>query len=49
VADFEWEGFRFSGLGRSRMGPSGIARYLRTKAIVTNRGPTMTLAGMADA
>jgi acyl-CoA reductase-like NAD-dependent aldehyde dehydrogenase len=49
VSDFEWEGFRFSGLGRSRMGPSGIARYLRTKAIVTNRGPTTPLAGMADA
>jgi aldehyde dehydrogenase (NAD+) len=49
VSDFEWEGFRFSGLGRSRMGPPGIARYLRTKAIVTNRGPTTPLAGMADA
>ena len=33
VADFEWESFRSSGLGRSRMGPAGIARYLRTKAI----------------
>ena len=49
VADFEWEGFRFSGLGRSRMGPAGIARYLRVKAIVTNRGPTVDLALLPDA
>jgi acyl-CoA reductase-like NAD-dependent aldehyde dehydrogenase len=49
ISDFEWEGFRFSGLGRSRMGPSGIARYLRTQAIVINRGPTGDLASMTDA
>jgi succinate-semialdehyde dehydrogenase / glutarate-semialdehyde dehydrogenase len=49
IADFEWEGFRFSGLGRSRMGPAGIARYLRVKAIVTNRGPTGDVATMPDA
>jgi acyl-CoA reductase-like NAD-dependent aldehyde dehydrogenase len=48
ISDFEWEGFRFSGLGRSRMGPSGIARYLRTQAIVINRGPTGDLASMTD-
>ena len=48
VSDFEWEGFRFSGLGRSRMGPAGIARYLRTKALVSNRGPTGELTAMRD-
>ena len=48
ISDFEWEGFRFSGLGRSRMGPSVIARYLRTQAIVINRGPTGNLASMTD-
>jgi acyl-CoA reductase-like NAD-dependent aldehyde dehydrogenase len=48
VADFEWEGFRFSGLGRSRMGPAGIARYLRTKAIVVNRGPTAEITDLRD-
>jgi succinate-semialdehyde dehydrogenase/glutarate-semialdehyde dehydrogenase len=46
VMDFEWEGFRLSGLGRARIGVSGIARYLRVKAIVTNRGPA---AGVMDA
>lgn len=48
VADFEWEGFRFSGLGRSRMGPAGIERYLRTKAIVVNRGPTAEITALRD-
>ena len=38
VLEFEWEGFNFSGLGRSRMGPSGIARYLRIKTIATQAG-----------
>jgi acyl-CoA reductase-like NAD-dependent aldehyde dehydrogenase len=38
VHEFEWEGFNFSGLGRSRMGPSGIARYLRIKTIATQAG-----------
>jgi len=48
ISDFEWEGFRFIGLGRSRMGPAGIARYLRSKAIVVNRGPTGDLATMGN-
>ncbi len=48
VSDFEWESFRFSGLGRSRMGPSGLARYLRVKAIVASRGPAGDVAQMGD-
>jgi acyl-CoA reductase-like NAD-dependent aldehyde dehydrogenase len=48
VMDYEWESFRFSGLGRSRMGPSGIARYLRVKAIVTSRNPPGDVSTMAD-
>ena len=48
VADFEWESFRSSGLGRSRMGPAGIARYLRTKAIAVNRGPAMPVTDSPD-
>ena len=38
VHEFEWEGFNHSGLGRSRVGPSGIARYLRVKTIATQAG-----------
>lgn len=48
VLDYEWEGFRFSGLGRSRMGPSGIARYLRVKSIVTSRNPVGDVSTMFD-
>lgn len=48
VSDFEWEGFRFSGLGRSRMGAAGIARYCRVQAIVSNRGPTAPITALTD-
>ena len=48
VTDFEWEGLNLSGLGRSRMGPPGIARYLKTKAIVSQRGPIASVDMMAD-
>jgi acyl-CoA reductase-like NAD-dependent aldehyde dehydrogenase len=46
--EFEWEGFNFSGLGRSRMGPSGIARYLRVKAIVTQSGEPSDIQDLRD-
>ena len=48
VSDFEWEGFRYSGLGRSRMGAAGIARYCRIQAIAVNRGPTAAIAALTD-
>ena len=48
VMDFEWEGLRYSGLGRSRMGPSGIARYLRSKAIVAQRGLPSAVTDLAN-
>ena len=48
VMDFEWEGWKFSGLGRSRLGRSGVARYLRQKAIVTHRGPVAPITMMTD-
>ncbi len=38
VHEVENDCFKLSGLGRSRMGPSGIARYFRKKAILINRG-----------
>jgi acyl-CoA reductase-like NAD-dependent aldehyde dehydrogenase len=38
VHEAENDCFRLSGLGRSRMGASGIARYFRKKAILINRG-----------
>ncbi len=48
VLDFEWEGMRYSGLGRARLGASGVERYLRVKAIVTQRGPVASIAVGAD-
>jgi succinate-semialdehyde dehydrogenase / glutarate-semialdehyde dehydrogenase len=48
VMDYEWEGLRRSGLGRARLGTAGVARYLRVKAIVTQRGETATIAMGAD-
>jgi acyl-CoA reductase-like NAD-dependent aldehyde dehydrogenase len=48
VMDYEWEGMRYSGLGRARLGASGVARYLRVKAIVTQRGPVAPIAVGAD-
>lgn len=48
VMDFEWEGLRLSGLGRARLGQAGVARYLRVKAIVTQRGETPSIAMGAD-
>lgn len=48
VMDYEWEGLRLSGLGRARLGQAGIARYLRVKAIVTQRGEVGSIAMGAD-
>lgn len=48
VADFEWEGFRFSGLGRSRMAAAGVERYCRRQTIAVNRGPTAPITALTD-
>jgi len=48
VMDYEWEGLRLSGLGRARLGAAGVARYLRVKAIVTQRGEVASIAMGSD-
>ncbi|MCC7199334.1 MAG: aldehyde dehydrogenase family protein [Gammaproteobacteria bacterium] len=48
IQEFENEPFKASGLGRSRMGPAGVARYLRAKAIVRNNYPAMGIAVYAE-
>ena len=48
IQEFENEPFKASGLGRSRMGPAGVARYLRAKAIVSNNYPAMGIAVYAE-
>jgi acyl-CoA reductase-like NAD-dependent aldehyde dehydrogenase len=48
VHEFEWEGFNYSSLGRARMGPSGIARYLRIKTIATQSGEPGDMIHLRD-
>lgn len=41
--------FKQSGLGRSRMGPSGVRRYFRQKAIMINRGESAPIQAYGEA
>jgi acyl-CoA reductase-like NAD-dependent aldehyde dehydrogenase len=38
IFEAEKSGFKLSGMGPSRMGPTGLTRFLRSKAIFLNRG-----------
>ncbi len=40
--------FNYSGMGPSRMGPSGLTRFLRQKAHYLNKGPVVPLISMAE-
>jgi acyl-CoA reductase-like NAD-dependent aldehyde dehydrogenase len=40
--------FKLSGLGGSRMGPSGMTRFFRHKALYLNRGDTLPIEAMAE-
>jgi acyl-CoA reductase-like NAD-dependent aldehyde dehydrogenase len=44
VYDAEKNAFRLSGMGASRMGPSGLLRFLRKRALLIQRGRAKTLA-----
>jgi succinate-semialdehyde dehydrogenase/glutarate-semialdehyde dehydrogenase len=48
VHEAENDCFKHSGLGRSRMGASGVARYLRTKALMINRGDAARIEHYAE-
>jgi acyl-CoA reductase-like NAD-dependent aldehyde dehydrogenase len=48
VHDVEHDAFAFSGLGRSRMGPAGIGRYVRRKGIFVNQGYALDLAAYGE-
>ncbi len=48
VHEAENDCFKHSGLGRSRMGASGVARYLRTKALMINRGEPARIEHFAE-
>ncbi len=40
--------FKLSGMGGSRMGPSGLTRFFRHKALYLNRGDTLPIEAMAE-
>jgi acyl-CoA reductase-like NAD-dependent aldehyde dehydrogenase len=40
--------FKYSGMGPSRVGPTGFTRFFRNKALFINRGDVVPLAAMAE-
>jgi len=48
VHDATHDAFGYSGLGVSRMGPSGLTRYLRRKALLVRRGDARDMASMDE-
>ena len=40
--------FKLSGMGASRMGPTGLMRFLRQKALYINRGDVVPLSSMSE-
>ncbi|MGF7239248.1 MAG: aldehyde dehydrogenase family protein [Frankia sp.] len=48
VHDAEKNSFNLSGLGGSRMGPNGLLRYFRKKALIVNEGEPMSILRMGE-
>lgn len=48
VNDTEKSSFHLSGLGESRMGPSGILRFFRRKALITNTTQPVLMSSWAE-
>jgi acyl-CoA reductase-like NAD-dependent aldehyde dehydrogenase len=48
VFEAEKNGFKMSGMGPSRMGATGLARFLRRKAIYINRGAVTPIEAFAE-
>jgi acyl-CoA reductase-like NAD-dependent aldehyde dehydrogenase len=48
VFEAEKNGFKLSGLGPSRMGPMGLLRFLRRKALYFNRGAVAPIEAFAE-
>lgn len=49
VFDAEKNAFNLSGLGASRMGPSGLLRFLRQKALMIQRGTPKDMSALEEA
>ena len=48
ISEAEKSAFGYSGLGPSRMGPSGLLRFLRQQALYINRGDVMPIQALAE-
>jgi acyl-CoA reductase-like NAD-dependent aldehyde dehydrogenase len=48
VYDAEKNAFRLSGMGASRMGPSGLLRFLRKRALLIQRGPAKDMSAFDE-
>ena len=48
IFEEEKSAFRYSGMGPSRMGPSGLKRFFRHKALYLNRGDVLPIDAMAE-
>jgi aldehyde dehydrogenase (NAD+) len=48
MRDVEKVAFKSSGLGGSRMGPAGLLRFLRKKAIILRTGPVVSMDSLAE-
>ena len=48
VSEAEKNSFKFSGMGGSRMGPAGLTRFLRKKALLIQTEPPAPLASMDE-
>lgn len=48
MRDVEKVAFGMSGMGGSRMGPAGLTRFLRKKALITRNGPVVTMDALAE-
>jgi acyl-CoA reductase-like NAD-dependent aldehyde dehydrogenase len=46
--DAEKNSFKLSGMGPSRMGPSGIARFVRKRAVLFQRGKAKDMAALDE-
>ena len=48
MRDAEKNSFNYSGLGGSRMGPNGLLRFFRKKALVANHGAPADMQKMGE-
>ena len=48
VNDVEKNSFRFSGMGGSRMGPAGLTRFLRKRALLIQTGEPLPVQLFSD-